>query len=458
MASKVGQDGKTSLERYRGSQSHQAVVAFGEQVLYKPSRTVQTFKDEMRWEPGTWLGIMTESREHIIGTSRGVFQCRAIAAVQEEKKFIESALHEMQGVPWQPVPGRKNNKIPTRIAEEGEEEVEDDEAEKFEVQVEELEEDKDMPRKPHMTDMTRGSRAMYVKQQDIRDHGPTKGCMGCRAIKGKWSYIPSHSHACRTRIAQAIMQNELGRRRVAEAEERLSRAQSHERLTEFSQRQNVEVHESRRPAASSTSAKNKKNGDGHVEAEAAQPPADDNDFEWDIGEDIDPEKWKAFCEKHGIKRSCDGEQDGGATKKATTEQPTKSGEKRASEIEKDDEGRSKSIRLNLMERQLDKQMKELLAMDVAEIFSPKRVNEFANACKLQEGWSFDLTTTDEEGAPWNFNDPNMRNKAARRVLQDKPMLLIGSPPCTYFSQLMRFNWSRMDPDEAWQRWNSSKHR
>ena len=65
LASKVGQDGKTSLERYRGTQSHQAVIAFGEQVLYRPPRTVQIFKDEMRWEPGTWLGIIAESREHI---------------------------------------------------------------------------------------------------------------------------------------------------------------------------------------------------------------------------------------------------------------------------------------------------------------------------------------------------------------------------------------------------------
>ena len=108
-----------------------------------------------------------------------------------------------------------------------------------------------------------------------------------------------------------------------------------------------------------------------------------------------------------------------------------------------------------MERQLNEHMKELLAIDVAEIFSPKRVNEFVKDYELQEGWSFDLTTTDENGNPWHFNDPNMRNKAARRVLQDKPTLVIGSPPCTYFSQLMGMGWSRMDTDEAWQKWNEA---
>eukprot|EP00973_Karenia_brevis_P078885 10948026-Karenia_brevis.AAC.1 len=112
-------------------------------------------------------------------------------------------------------------------------------------------------------------------------------------------------------------------------------------------------------------------------------------------------------------------------------------------------------KLNCLERQFNKQMKELLAMDVAEIFSPERVVEFAKDYDLEPGWSLDLTTTDEEGRPWNFNDRHMRNKAARKVLQDKPMLLIGSPPCTYFSQLMRINWARMDPETAWQRWNEA---
>eukprot|EP00973_Karenia_brevis_P089103 12356560-Karenia_brevis.AAC.1 len=56
LISKIGPDGKTALERYRGTQSHQSIVSFGEQVLYKPAKTVRIFKDEMRWEPGTWLG------------------------------------------------------------------------------------------------------------------------------------------------------------------------------------------------------------------------------------------------------------------------------------------------------------------------------------------------------------------------------------------------------------------
>eukprot|EP00973_Karenia_brevis_P075204 10447424-Karenia_brevis.AAC.1 len=93
----------------------------------------------------------------------------------------------MKGVPWQPVPGRKTNKIPTRIEEgdEVEEEDDDEEVEKFEVHVEQQKEDEDVPNKPGMASATPGTRAMYVKRQDIKDYGPTKGCIGCKAIEGK---------------------------------------------------------------------------------------------------------------------------------------------------------------------------------------------------------------------------------------------------------------------------------
>ena len=40
----------------------------------------------------------------------------------------------------------------------------------------------------------------------------------------------------------------------------------------------------------------------------------------------------------------------------------------------------------------------------------------------------------------------MRNKAARKVIEDKPLVLIGSPPCTDWSALMNLNWERMNPE------------
>ena len=37
----------------------------------------------------------------------------------------------------------------------------------------------------------------------------------------------------------------------------------------------------------------------------------------------------------------------------------------------------------------------------------------------------------------------------------KPKLLIGSPACTFFSVLMRWNWDRMDPVDAKAKWQEA---
>ena len=79
---------------------------------------------------------------------------------------------------------------------------------------------------------------------------------------------------------------------------------------------------------------------------------------------------------------------------------------------------------------------------VAELYSVPRVREAASRHSLTGGWSLDLLTG------WDFACPAAR-KAARTLLdRTKPKLLIGSPVCTFFSNLMRMNWARMKPEEA----------
>ena len=55
------------------------------------------------------------------------------------------------------------------------------------------------------------------------------------------------------------------------------------------------------------------------------------------------------------------------------------------------------------------------------------------------GWSLDLSTTNAAGRPWDFNLPECLVEAKRLVLEKRPLLLIGSPMCTWFSQLQNLN-------------------
>ena len=87
-------------------------------------------------------------------------------------------------------------------------------------------------------------------------------------------------------------------------------------------------------------------------------------------------------------------------------------------------------------------------MQVVEVYSPPRVVKMANEMWLRGGWSLDLTTRDEDGLPWDFNDAKMRNRAIRKILHGKPLIFIGSLMCTEYSAMNMINHSRMPVEEV----------
>ena len=72
---------------------------------------------------------------------------------------------------------------------------------------------------------------------------------------------------------------------------------------------------------------------------------------------------------------------------------------------------------------------ELNIVDITEVFSPPRVVMQGIKIGLSAGSSMDLLTG------WNFEMKAGRDKAMRQVEEEKPMLVIGSPPCTCLSML-----------------------
>ncbi len=60
----------------------------------------------------------------------------------------------------------------------------------------------------------------------------------------------------------------------------------------------------------------------------------------------------------------------------------------------------------------------------------------------------DLTTCDDQGRPWDFDDYRQRARARELLRRDKPMVLIGSPMCTAFCRLQSINFARMHPDRV----------
>ena len=83
---------------------------------------------------------------------------------------------------------------------------------------------------------------------------------------------------------------------------------------------------------------------------------------------------------------------------------------------------------------------------LCEVYSRPRVEPHCRDQGFQQGWSLDLTTTDESGVPWDFDRTECRQKARHLVEKQRPLMLVGSPMCTYFRALKNLFGPKMDPD------------
>lgn len=86
---------------------------------------------------------------------------------------------------------------------------------------------------------------------------------------------------------------------------------------------------------------------------------------------------------------------------------------------------------------MSKVLCNLNAVDVAEIFSPRRFTAKARGYGLRPGFAIDLTTQNGAGEFWDLSLE--KHQEELDVLQEKerPEFLTGSPPCSDFCKLLR---------------------
>jgi hypothetical protein len=79
------------------------------------------------------------------------------------------------------------------------------------------------------------------------------------------------------------------------------------------------------------------------------------------------------------------------------------------------------------------------AVDLAEIYSPARFGRKCAMYGLRPGFAIDLTTRKPDGDYWDLSKPKDVELLETLQEEEKPFLLIGSPPCTTFSQLLKLS-------------------
>ena len=90
---------------------------------------------------------------------------------------------------------------------------------------------------------------------------------------------------------------------------------------------------------------------------------------------------------------------------------------------------------------------------ITELFSPPQVNEkinrMSNKKGIVAGTSFDFIVDKETGETWNFLKLEDRRRCWSRLEEERPWVVIGSPPSTAFSATnIGLNYPKMDPAEV----------
>ena len=83
-----------------------------------------------------------------------------------------------------------------------------------------------------------------------------------------------------------------------------------------------------------------------------------------------------------------------------------------------------------------RETKKQINAEVSDIYSPPKITA---ASKLLPELTVIPGTSDDDGRFWDPDEKEMRDRAIRRVREEKPMLLVGSPMCTALPTWQRIN-------------------
>ncbi len=423
-----GDDGRTAYERLRGKPFSKRMVGFGETVLCKlggggPAHDPDG-KLRARWCRGVFLGYDRLTNEYVCHSQGRIFKTRTLQRLSSDRRWSPQAIEEVKTSPYALYQKPK----PEVFFREDPSVVEQAQADK----------------KKHVK-----VRDLNLRRADFegpKGHGYTAtGCPRCRwAIDFTWDAETtlSHSLECRQRMRKLIMESgPEGKKRVEAADARMN---------EYLAKQ---VEDAVQGEGESAAVR----PDGEAEATDAIeiPPFDD------ITAEAEAEDEAALTP--GREPDSDplqdifGDASDGAPVPAYT--PTSPGDMQMDDLDAQVLPVARSAHANAARRPRSRDEEFLLKMTrdlggdekfvLSELYSPPRVTAAAARLKnlgIAPGLALDLTTVDENGVAWDFDIAERRAEARRRIDQEDPMFVIGTPMCTKFCSWQRLNDQVRPPD------------
>ena len=423
----IGVDGKTAYQRIHLREFKGKVFEFGEQVLAKPKRKYSKNKRrtlDARFVEATWVGYSTRSNEHIVVLQNGgpAIRVRTVKSRPESERWCHNALNEVIATPDVPNPSdaRQNEPKPEREtkgidygARGGH----------------------NLPEQ--RTQREQGwTRDFRISERLLERFGHTYGCDGCTA-KVMGDRPKPHSRECRARIEEAI---------------KSSSDISSEVLRARDDRRSGGVASGAKPSGPEVDSETVIVEEENNEDEATVAPTVNKRQSRDEGpEDDDHEDPSAKRRRLANIRRQRIE----ASVNSVMNQMIKEGDKAIGALCTRESVKAIIDSLDTactrkLEREILREEKKALVrgIDVSEVYSQPRMTKMAESLGLKKGFALDLLTNDEAGVPWDLSRPEVQQKALTLLEETKPWLLVVSPPCTVFSPLQRWNFTKMEEHEV----------
>ena len=440
---RVGKDGQTPDQRHKGRERcHRPIAEFGESVWYMPMTTATNHlnKMETRMFDGIWLGMESRDGSVRIGTASGVVKARTIRRKPLDNRWVRHEVDGIRGTTWSPTPGIQTEGMQAAVASPSDEQL-------------------PMAAPEENTELGMKARRTRLTPADFKRHGFTPHCDGCKAIR-EAKDSRNHNELCRRRMEEAIGTTEEGRERMTAGYVRVADA------------------DMRRGALHQETDQTEATADVDTGSGEVLPPADESGKTKPAtpqptrrpGRQRGDSSMGVAQYPRGEKRRGDGEDEElphifrkledsppALTNAATEPQvfdigtppPVADANPSASSTSawRPDSSwiAGQDAAMDSLSRSSRNQHMEVVRaklgcqVDVAEVYSPPRVCAMAEEMGIRPGFSLDFTSPRADGMKWDFSLPRYRREAMELINRLRPYCVIGSPPCTAWSNLQNLN-------------------
>ena len=458
-----GADGRTAEMRRSGKEWRRPGFEFGERLFFKEQDSSQSKNDlHMKMKEGRYVGHHGRTGTLLVMTAEGVRRALGARRLPDVEKWKFEGWRDLKGLPWEIRARRKS------AAKADKEEAFMTEGPLVLAPPPAAPADE-----PAMAPAAH--RRVYVLKADVERFGPTDGCPGCTCILVGDTTRLNHSEACRARMVELLEKDDKGKVRLDAHRLREGSSKSGpagpgtpRAGVEEKGKKKVRIQDKPEVASPGRMTPHKREAETTLEDLKDQEVMEQNEALPPHLRVIEPsgsgsgpqgEKRPAETATEELDPRVGDVEDlvNSPTVEPSPEPASSLSARKAESLPVAqtfvrDRYRAQGVDITEEEvTAIASLCVELAAVDVMEIYSPKRFTEAAPRFGLKPGYAVDLCEQKPSGGFWDLSKEADVKELEQLVEEEEPYLLTGGPPCEAFSRLQGINKNRVPPEIRKQR-------